>query len=146
MSSLISLLMADLLRIEGRRSWLWLAVSAGLALLALDELFALHEQTSRLVGDDDHIKVLQWFLAGGVIYLIDRFERSSSRTRIAFVIGYILHGFYVLSDIGDGDYFRISYASMSQLRWAEEYLELFALTAYCVVFIFLYTYTLRAKR
>ena len=145
MSSLIGLLMAEILLGETRRSWFWLAVSAGLALLAIDEIFGLHEKTTRLVGDDDYVKVLQWIFAGGAIYCMNRFELSSLRTKISFVNGYIMHGLYILTDIGDGDYFSISFVSLSQLKTTEEYLELLTLTAYCIGFIFLYTNALRAK-
>lgn len=143
MSSLIGLLMAGLLIGRGWRGWLWLGVSAGLAFLALDELFTFHEQTSKFLGNDDHVKVLLWLFAGGVLYLVDRFDISSLKTKSAFIIGYVIHGLYLLSDVGDGDYFSIPLISMSQLRWTEEYLELFSLTAYCMGLILLYTNTFR---
>jgi hypothetical protein len=141
MLSLIGLLMADSVQTKGVRSTLWLAASAGLALLALDELFGFHEQTSKIVGNDDHIKVLQWFAAGGAMYLINRFEVSSFRIKTALVTGFIVHGFYILVDVGDGDYFTMPLISVLQLKWMEEYFELFALTAYCVGLLCLYTGT-----
>ena len=137
--------MAENLLAETRRSLLWLAISAGLALLALDELFGFHERTGTLIGDDDHLKVLQWFFAGAAIYWINRFERSSLRTTLFFVSGFILHGLYILTDVADGDYFDVSLLSRSQLKTSEEYLELLALTAYCMGFISLYANALRAK-
>lgn len=139
MSSLVSLMIAGVLINRSKRAWLWLFVSAGLALLALDELFAFHEKTSQFLGNDDHIKVFQWLLAGSALYLINRLERSPLKARSAFALGYVIHGLYILSDIGDGDYFRIPLISMSQLLWTEEYLELFALTAYCIGLVLLFT-------
>ena len=145
MSSLIALLMAENLFGKTRRSLFWLAISAGLALLALDELFGFHEKAGTFVGDDDHIKVVQWIFAGAAIYWINRFERSSLRTKLVFANGYILHGLYILSDVADGDYFDVSLLSRSQLRTSEEYLELLTLTAYCMGLIFLYAHALRAR-
>jgi hypothetical protein len=141
LSSFTSLLIADALRSNRWKSWLWLVISAGLAFVALDEIFVFHEQTLYYVGDDDHVKVLQWLVAGGGVYFIHRVGVSSFKARISFVTGYILHTFYVTSDVGDGDYFRIPFASITQLAWAEEYFELFSLTAYFLGFLFLYAAT-----
>jgi hypothetical protein len=145
MSSLICLLTAELFFGEPKRLLFWLAASAGLALLGIDEIFALHEKTAGIVGDDDHIKVLQWFIAGGVIYYIARFEASTSRAKTMFIVGYVLHSIYLLTDIGDGDYFEMPFLSLAQLKTAEEYLELTTLTTYCFGLIFLYTDAFKAK-
>lgn len=135
------MLIADTLQNKSWKSWLWLAISAAIALFAIDEIFGFHERTRDMVGDDDYSKMAQWVLAGGGLYVINRIGVSSLKARIAFVTGYIVHTLYLLSDLGDGDFFTVPFVSRVQLLWAEEYLELFSLLAYFIGILFLYTAT-----
>jgi len=144
MSSFTSLLIAATLQTKNWKSWFWFALSAILAFVAIDEIFALHEHTVQAVHDDDHLKAIQWTVTAGGIYVIHRIGASSLKARIAFLIGYIMNAFYVTVDFGDGDYFTMPFATLNQLQWAEEFLELFALTAYFIGFLSLYFATRRA--
>ena len=96
MLSLVSLLFANFYTSIRWRLLLWLAASASLALLALDERFAFHEATQKMIGDDDYIKVLLWIMAAAVLYLICRLESPSLKTIYALSLGYFVHGLYIL--------------------------------------------------
>lgn len=136
-SSILSLLIAECRHGGGRK--IWLAISAGFAVLAMDEMFLLHEHSVKLVGNDDHWKLAQWIVtAAGLLWLVRR-ESASQETRWAWLLGYLVHTVYVAIDFGDGDYYTITFASAETLGWMEEYLELTALSCYFSGLLYLFT-------
>lgn len=108
----------------------WMLASAGLGALALDEIFALHEISGDLGGDDDYFKVGSWAAAAVALLMACRSERPSRLHMGAIALGYLFHSMYILVELGDGDLFQITFASKTVLLWAEEYLELFFLSCY----------------
>jgi len=137
MTSLVCLLIAGR-RLEQRpRALMWLLLCAVFAFLAIDEMYAFHERSEHVIGDDDHVKLLQWVLTGVALVVIARVERMASPARRALVVGYVIHGIYVLIDLGDGGYFRIPLLSLSQLEWLEELLEISAMSVYFTGFLLL---------
>lgn len=132
LASMMCLLIADCYRLRHWRSWLWLAAAIALAFMALDESFQFHErlESKRIGSDDDHMKAAQWVIAligVGIIHLI---AVPSAAARRAILFGFFFHTCYILADVGDGNYFRLPFGTISQLRWAEEFLELAALICY----------------
>ena len=115
----------------------WFASALGLGVLGVDEIFRLHEQLGKHVGNDDHLKTAQWFLAGAALWLLYRLEQPGRAVLIFLTCGYLLHLLYLLTDVGDGDYFTIGFATEVQLKWAEELLELAAMSLYCMGLIWL---------
>lgn len=137
MTSLVCLLIAGL-RLEQRpRALMWLLLCAVFAFLAIDEMYAFHERAEHVVGDDDHVKLLQWVLTGVALVVIGRVERVAQPVRRTLVVGYVIHGIYLLTDLGDGGYFRIPYVSLNHLQWLEELLEISAMSVYFTGFLLL---------
>ena len=137
MTSLVCLLMAGL-RLEQRpRAFMWLFLCAVFAFLAIDEMYAFHERSEHVLGDDDHVKLLQWVLAGVALAVIGRVEQVTPPVRRTLVIGFVIHGVYLLTDLGDGGYFRIPYVSLYWLQWLEELLEISAMSFYLAGFLLL---------
>ncbi len=128
--SVLSLLIADCYRLNHWRSWAWLLGSAAIALMALDETFQFHERSEQFTGDDDHMKFAEWVLAGIGVYIIHLISVPCKYARRALVIGFVFHTCYILVDVGDGDYYRLPFGTITELRWVEEYLELVALLSY----------------
>ena len=135
MTSLVCLLIAGL-RLEQRpRALMGLLLCAVFAFLAIDEMYAFHERSEHVLGDDDHVKLLQWVLTGAALVVIGWVERLAPQVRRTLVVGYVIHGVYLLTDLGDGGYFRIPYVSLSQLQWLEELLEISAMSVYFAGFL-----------
>lgn len=137
MTSLVCLLIAGQLLEQRLRALMWLFLCAVFAFLAIDEMYAFHELSEHVVGDDDHIKLLQWVLTGVALVVIGRAERIPSAVRRILAVGYGIHGVYILVDLGDGGYFRIPYVSLSKLQWVEELLEISAMSFYFAGFLLL---------
>jgi hypothetical protein len=130
LSSLVCLLIADCYRLRHWRSWLWLAACVALAFLALDESFQFHERLDSRGSDDDHMKAAQWVIGLIGVCIIHLIAVPSAPARKAILFGFFFHTCYILVDVGDGDYFRMPFGTITQLRWAEEFLELSALICY----------------
>jgi hypothetical protein len=146
MLSLSSLLIAAQ---KSKNSWqlyFWLAATACLSFLAIDEIFSIHELTEKHgIANDDHLKLAQFIFAGVALYIVSRIEHPPTKTKFSFIAGYVFHALYIFSDLGDGDYFKVSVVSLEQLRWAEEFFELFTLAFYCIGFIYLIIEAQREK-
>jgi hypothetical protein len=112
-------------------------LTAGFAFLAIDEMYAFHERSEQLIGDDDHLKLLQWFVAGAALLVISRVERVAMRWSHPLILGYIVHGIYILVDLGDGGYFTFPVLALGQLQWIEELLEIGAMSLYLAGFLLL---------
>src|SRR5690606_2519711 len=87
----------------------------------------------------DYVKWLMFFGAAIALIAIIAVERPPRRVLVAFAIGYFFNCMYALVEFGDGDAFQIPYATLDQLRWAEEIFELLALSSYMVGFTYIYT-------
>ena len=92
-SSILSLIISGT-RSAARRVT-WLAISAGLAVLAIDEMFLLHEHLANIVGDDDHYKLVQWITTGFALWYLRKMENAPAETNWSFLIGYLIHTVYV---------------------------------------------------
>ena len=68
------------------------------------------------------------------MWFLQKSEQAGAETKWTFLIGYLFHTLYVAVDFGDGDYYTLRFASPEVLGWLEEYLELFALSAYSWVY------------
>lgn len=119
------------------RAWLWFLASAAAGILSIDEYFAFHERSSRVVGDDDHIKVAQLLVAGAALLFMNRIERWSPIVKKTIAAGYAIHILYILCDLGDGDLMKIPFFTVTQLRWIEEYLEMSSLAGYTMGIVLL---------
>ena len=133
MLSLTCLLIAN-----GHRSWklaFWLAGCVALMALAIDERFEFHEQTGRRGWfDDDWFKIISWAASAVVLFLIVRIERPSRFAMAAIVLGYAFHTMYIITETGDGEFFKLPF-KRSSLRWWEEISELLFLSTYLVGFV-----------
>lgn len=138
MTSLVCLLLASLYLEQRPRALMWLFLCAVFAFLAIDEMYAFHERSEHIVGDDDHVKLLQWVLTWVALVIIGRVEQATPPVRRTLVTGYVIHGIYLLTDLGDGGYFRIPYVSLNHLQWLEELLEISAMSFYFAGFLFLF--------
>ncbi len=133
MLSLICLLIAN-----RSRSWkllFWLMACVALAVLAIDERFEFHEQTGRRGWfDDDYFKIVSWAAAAVVLFVIFRMERPARFALGALILGYAFHTLYLLTELGDGEFFRLP-APKRTIRWVEEICELLFLASYLVGFV-----------
>ena len=118
--------------------FLWLAISAAAGALAIDEVFEFHENTRKIVGDDDYIKMLFWFLTGIGSYILYQVERPARKIVLIFLTGYMIHTLYLIADLGDGEFFTLP-LPMDVLHWVEEILELLFLQTYLAGFLLHYT-------
>ena len=123
----------------------WLGVTAALAALAIDEVFEFHEETQQIVEDDDYIKMVAWACAGAGAFLIYRLERPVRIATRALIAAFIFQTLWLLSDLGDGDYFSVP-LSDSTLSWSEEFLEILSTEACLFALIFIYRSLLTADR
>jgi len=136
--SITSLLFASL-RFNSKQVFLlWLLISAAAAALAIDEVFEFHENTREIVGDDDYIKILFWFLTGVGSYILYRIERPAKRIVLVFLTGYLIHTLYLVAELGDGEFFTLP-LPMDVLHWIEEILEMLFLQTYLAGFLLHYT-------
>ena len=120
----------------------WLAGTSALAILAIDEFMGVHEATQAIVGDDDHSKVFLWAGAPIGLYLIAKVEGIPKAVAVAFVVGYFFHTTYLISDIGDGDYFSLPF-ELNTLRWTEDICELLFVSTYLFGFLLIISDKLR---
>jgi len=111
----------------------WLASSAALAILAMDEIFAYHERTKNLFGDDDYIKIVLFLMAGGALYFLCRLEEAPLPVIRILSLGYLVQILWILDDMGDGDFYRLPF-SLHALRYCEEFLELLSMAIYLLGF------------
>ena len=109
----------------GLRAAIWVLGSAAIGFVALDELFALHEHSVRVTGDDDDPKILLMLCALVGIGILNYVEDLNRTALWLFVAGLAMHFAYLGADLGDGDYFTLP-VSGQPLLWIEEYLELAA--------------------
>jgi hypothetical protein len=115
----------------------WLLVCAGLAALAIDEVFEFHEQTQFQVGDDDFIKFVFWIIACAGVYLIYRLIAPSRAAMTALTVGLAFTTLWLISDLGDGDLFTLP-IPLQTLQWIEEYMEMLATASYLTGLLFHY--------
>ncbi len=123
---------------------IWLGISAVVGALAIDEVFEFHERTKSVVGDDDYIKILIWLTAGIGIYILYRIEQPTKSVAYAFILGYMFHTLYLITDMGDGDFFSLPF-SITVLVWAEEFFELFFVQSYLLGLILHFSTLSRSK-
>ncbi|RIJ17542.1 hypothetical protein D1227_03845 [Henriciella mobilis] len=129
-------LMIGVLRIgKPRIATLWLMGSAVIGIVALDELFMIHEHSVKITGDDDHPKMLLIASAGIGIFVLNRIETLRGVVLGLLVAGFLAHILYLVMDMGDGDYFQVPLPNHVH-RTAEEYLELTASALYFSAFFF----------
>lgn len=133
--SVVALLIAAHNRRSTRYFLGWLVVSAGAGALAIDEVVELHERTLQTFGEDDYSKILIWVAAVAAVAIILRFERAWTYFTIPLVVGLVLHTAYLLTDLGDGEFFQVP-LSESAGYWTEEILEILALQAYISALLF----------
>jgi hypothetical protein len=121
----------------------WLAGSAALSVLAIDEFIGLHEATESVFGDDDHIKVAMWAASPVALFLIHRALSAPRAIAWIFAVGWVLHSTYLMIDVGDGDYFSLPVA-LPTLQWAEDICELLFVSTYLFAFMLMTSDRLRA--
>lgn len=115
--------------------FLWLGVSVAAGAIAIDEWFEFHEKTQHAAGawfafgDDDYIKIALWFCAGLGIYILYKIEKFSKVVLVTFLVGFLMHSFYLVIDMGDGEFFVLPF-SETFMSWGEEIMELFAMQGY----------------
>lgn len=126
---------------SGKRIVFWLAFTAALGALAVDEIVGVHERTEPGLNDD-WLKVVLWLATPFVLHYIAQIERAPRDARMVMVIGFVFHSAYVLVEVGDGAAFTLP-VSIDTLKWAEEYFELLFLACYTFA---LWILVLRAPR
>ncbi|TDJ44036.1 MAG: hypothetical protein E2O50_03700 [Gammaproteobacteria bacterium] len=117
---------------------LWLAVCAGAAALAVDEMFEIHEQTLYLFGEDDYIKFEIMLVAVAGLVMLHQIEKPSKGVIQLFSTGFMLHICYLVVDFGDGDFFQLPFMDIT-LYWAEEIFEMLAIQTYFAGLILFHT-------
>ena len=131
MVSILSVVMASA-RTHQRAAFLaWVAASAAAAGLAIDEVFEYHEKTVGVVGDDDWSKILMLCGAVVAVAVLWRLENLPRGAKVSLLCGIALQTAYLVSDLGDGEFFQLP-ISEPVLKWVEEILELLAMQAYLV--------------
>ncbi len=133
MLSLVSLFSALRAASTRREVFFWLAASAALAILAIDEAFALHERSERSGIDDDIVKVVMWVAVPFVLVYLVRMVQASRLVRVAFAVGYVFHSLYIFVELGDGELFDLPF-TIGKLKYAEELFELLFLSCYLYAF------------
>jgi hypothetical protein len=136
--SIVGILMAAIRSKTIMKAVIWLGVSAGCGALAIDEIFEFHEATRHVVGDDDYIKIATLPIALIGLYILYRIEKPTQRVIAFFLVGLGFHVLYIVSDMGDGDFFQLPIPEII-LLWTEEMLELLALQSYLTGFLLHYT-------
>ena len=136
--SIASLLFASLRFSSKPTFFLWLLISVAAGALAIDEVFEFHEMTKHVVGDDDYIKILFWFLTAIGSYILYALEEPARKIVLVFVTGYLIHTLYLVAELGDGEFFTLP-VPMDVLHWVEEILEMLFLQTYLVGFLLHYT-------
>ena len=114
---------------------LWLLGSAAIGVVALDELFMLHEHSVKITGDDDHPKMALILCAAFGIWFLNRVETLRGIVLGLLIAGFLAHVAYLTMDMGDGDYFQVPLANHVH-RILEEYFEMLASSLYFSAFFF----------
>lgn len=143
-ASIVAVMIAARLRGSMAALLGWIVVSAGAGALAIDEVMEIHERTVDMVGEDDYAKILMWMAAVAVVWIMLRFARPSRYVRGALLVGLALHTAYLLTDMGDGDFFQIPLTG-TPADWLEEILEILALEAYLAALLLHLTAINRAE-
>ncbi len=133
MLSLVSLFSALRAASSRREFVFWLAASAALAILAIDEAIAIHERSELSGIDDDIVKVVMWVAVPFVLVYLVRMVRAPRLVRAAFAVGYVFHSLYIFVELGDGETFDLPFAT-ENLKYAEELFELLFLSCYLYAF------------
>jgi hypothetical protein len=135
-TSVIALLIASERAKPAWKVVFWLAVSAGFGALAIDEteVIEFHEATRHSWGDDDYIKMLAWSCAGIGAYTICRVALPTRAVAGTLAIAFAFQTLWLLSDLGDGDFFTVPIALVN-LQWLEEYFEILASQFYLTALI-----------
>ena len=135
-TSIIALLIAAEHTKPAWKVLFWLAVSAGFAALAIDEIEVVqfHEATMDSWGDDDYIKMLAWACAGIGAYAICRVARPARAVAGSLAFAFAFQTLWLLSDMGDGDFFSVP-IPLEYLAWLEEYFEILASQFYLTALI-----------
>lgn len=107
MSSITALLIATVRAQSWPKFLLWLGVAAAGGAVAIDEVFEFHERTRHTLGDDDYLKIGMLVAAFVGAFILYRVEQPSKIVVRAFVAGLVAHTLYILTDMGDGDYFML---------------------------------------
>lgn len=110
----------------------WVAFTAALGALAVDEIVGVHERTEPNLNDD-WVKIVLWIGTPFVLVAISRMLDADRPTNLAWIAGYVFHTAYLLVELGDGEFFDLPFAE-STLKGAEEVFELFFLAAYAFGF------------
>lgn len=113
---------------SGKRLVFWLAFTAAIGALAVDEIIGVHERTEPALNDD-WVKAVMWLATPFVLHYIAKLEHAPRHARIAMVIGYVFQSAYIFVEIGDGAAFTLPVA-IDALKWAEEFFELLFLAFY----------------
>jgi len=117
----------------GWRRAFWVVSMIALVAFALDEVLEVHESVGLgLAGDP--FKVLLWVGAGGALAFVHWLERPSRGAQRAMLLGFVLHGLYLVAEVGDGGYFRLPYLSEQSRELIEGLAELSMLSAYLLAF------------
>lgn len=144
MLSLVSLLSAFQALPRARQSFFWFALSAALAVLAIDEALGVHERSEPYGVNDDFVKIAMWIVVPFVLARVVRLG-GNRMVRNAFITGYVLHTLYLLVEVGDGEFFQLP-VSTDRLKVAEEIFELLFLACYMFGFAVRYLAVVREDR
>jgi hypothetical protein len=144
MLSFVALLSAFHASSRPRDMWFWLASSAGLAALAIDEAIGVHERTEPAGLNDDFVKVILWLGTPLLLRFVARMDGRPFVARI-FAVGYLVHTLYLVVELGDGEFFTLP-PSPETLKWSEEIFELLFLTLYMAGFALRYLRAVAAQR
>jgi len=125
-----------------RKFLFWCVVSAAFGVVAIDEIAELHEKTLEIFGEDDYIKILMWLSGAVGIFLIYKIDKPIKIAMICLIIGYLCQTGWIITDMGDGDFFTLP-IPRSILLWQEEIFEVLAMEWFLVGFLFQYRYLLK---
>lgn len=136
MLSIVALIMASLTRHAPQKSLMWLLGSSVLGLVALDEIFGIHEAARHVIDDDDP-KIFMALVAAIALLILVKVEKIRGTPLRLLVAGYAVQFAYLMSDLGDGDFFDIRFGHRDVLRIVEEGLEFSAMSMYFIAFMFI---------
>lgn len=134
MTCLAALMMSFVRSGKPLLSLIWLAGAGALGIVALDELFGMHEHASK-IRDDDDPKILMALGAGVALSILVYVEKIRRAPLALLIIGFALHCIYLMTDLGDGDFFDITFGNSDRLRVTEELFEFAAMNAYLSAFV-----------
>lgn len=149
--SLIAIIIATQLYDNILKLLFWLVVSTSAGALAIDEWFEFHEYTDRTFGgwwafgEDDYIKIALWLSACVGIYILYKVEKFSPKILFVLLIGLLFHSIYLITDMGDGEFFTLPFSN-KVLMWTEEIMELLFVKSYlAAILLFHQKLYLRSK-